>query len=271
MRIMGVLNVTPDSFSDGGAWMDPVQAVQHARDLRADGADYIDVGGESTRPGSVRVPLVEEQRRVLPVIRALAAEQIPVSVDTMNAETARAAVAAGASVINDVSGGLLDPDMVPVVAATGAHVVISHWRGLLGSPADRTDYDDVVTEVCAHLAVRVDAYLAAGVNPERIIVDPGLGFSKTGEQNWRLLGEIEAVADLGFPVLIGASRKRFLSHFAPRLKTDGAGDQAVRDAATAAITALLADRPVWGVRVHNVAASTAALRTAERIRKPVRV
>jgi dihydropteroate synthase len=246
--IMGILNVTPDSFSDGGLWASPAAAVEHATALVAQGADIIDIGGESTRPGAARVPADEELRRVLPVVRELAARGIAVSVDTMNSVTAAAVVEAGASYINDVSGGLVDPDMHRVAAATGATYIAMHWRDHSDTMQANPRYADTVGEVCRELGARIEAALAAGVDPARLIVDPGIGFSKTGEHNWQLLAGLPQLAALGFPILVAASRKAFLAEFAPA----GAAPRE-RDAATATVSVLSAQAGAWGVRVHNVA------------------
>lgn len=266
--VMGVVNVTPDSFSDGGLWLDPKAAIAHGEDLMAAGADLVDVGGESTRPGAERVPPVEELRRVLPVIEQLTREGVPVSVDTMRAEVARRAVGAGAVLVNDVSGGLADPDMPAVVAATGAAYVAMHWRGHSTVMQTLTHYDDVVRDVVRELGLRVEALLAAGVAEDRIVLDPGLGFAKTAEHNWQLLGRLEEIVELGRPVLVGASRKRFLGTL---LAPDGAGPVPTdrRDAATAATTAIAALAGAWCVRVHDVAASADAVRVAAATRAAV--
>ncbi|MCH4249271.1 MAG: dihydropteroate synthase [Microbacteriaceae bacterium] len=263
MLVMGIVNVTPDSFSDGGRWATPDAAIAHGRALLREGADVLDVGGESTRPGATPVSVEEEQRRVLPVLQGLSGEHIPMSVDTMHAETARAAVAAGARYINDVSGGLLDAGMADAVAETGACVILSHWRGRLGGKGTgRTEYADVTNEVAQHLAARADAFLRAGVSGDRIVLDPGLGFSKTSAQSWQLLHEVATLQGLGYPLLIGASRKRFLSEAIPE---DVSDQQAARDAATAAISVAMARRGVWGVRVHDVAGTVAAVRATEQV------
>ncbi|RUQ84428.1 dihydropteroate synthase [Labedella gwakjiensis] len=253
---MGVLNVTPDSFSDGGLYAETGDAIAHGRALVADGADIVDVGGESTRPGASRVALDEELRRILPVVESLAADGVTVSVDTMNAATARAAVGAGATIVNDVSGGLADPDMNATVAELTASYVISHWRGHSTVMEDRAHYDDVVLEVVRELGGQARAAVAAGVAPERIVIDPGLGFAKRGAHNWALLAHLDALAGLGFPVMVGASRKRFLGEL-----VGAAGSVEDRDLPTAVLSALLAD-DVWAVRVHDVAASRLALDTA---------
>ncbi|RLQ84710.1 dihydropteroate synthase [Mycetocola zhadangensis] len=257
---MGILNVTPDSFSDGGHFLDHNSAIFHGRRLVADGADIVDVGGESTRPGAERIGAAEELRRILPVVRALSADGIRVSVDTMNAETARATVDAGAEFINDVSGGLADPGMIAVAAATGAPYILSHWRGHSIDMNSRAHYDDVVTDVRAELVDRLAALEAGGVNRENIILDPGLGFAKTAEQNWEILARISELQSIGLPVLVGASRKRFIGALLP----DGA-PMTDRDLPTAVVSALLADSGLWGVRVHNVPATTIALAARRRL------
>lgn len=259
--VMGVVNVTPDSFSDGGLWFDEEAAVRHGLDLVREGADIVDVGGESTRPGAARVSLEEELARVVPVIRALAAEGVAVSVDTMRAEVARAAVEAGARLVNDVSGGLADPEMPRVVAATGAPYVVMHWRGHSHDMDSRAVYADVVTEVREELSKRVDLVLAEGVSPEQIVLDPGLGFAKNAEHNWALLAGIPQLAELGYPLLIGASRKRFLGRLLAG--PDGAPRPFSRsDDATLAVTALAAQAGAWCVRVHEVGPNADAVRVA---------
>ncbi|MET0724718.1 MAG: dihydropteroate synthase [Leifsonia sp.] len=251
---MGVINVTPDSFSDGGRWIDPDAAIAHAIDLVDDGAAIIDVGGESTRPGAPRVDPVAEQARVIPVVEALSAAGIAVSVDTMNASTAIAAADAGAAIINDVSGGLADPDMASAVASIGLSYVAMHWRGHSAHMNDLARYRDVVTDVRDELAARLAALTDAGIHPERIILDPGLGFAKDGQHNWQLLGRLDELASLGHPLLIGASRKRFLGGLLP-------ADAPVtdRDLPTAVVSALAARAGAWGVRVHDVAGTRQAL------------
>jgi dihydropteroate synthase len=252
--IIGVLNVTPDSFSDGGDFVDPDAAIARAVQLRSQGADLIDIGGESTRPGAERVDPELELSRILPVITGMIELGIPVSVDTMNSATARSAIKAGARVINDVSGGLADPEMYRLVAQTGVRYIASHWRGHSDSMDDLTNYDDVAVEVRDALKARIAELLVWGVQPEQIVIDPGLGFAKTGAHNWQILSQLGKLESLGYPVLIGASRKRFLAPFAP----DDA-PAAERDFATAIVTALAADRGVWGVRVHDVATTVTAL------------
>lgn len=252
--VMGVVNVTPDSFSDGGRWFDPDAAIAHGIELVAQGADIVDVGGESTRPGAARVEPDEELRRVIPVIRELVGRGIRVSVDTMRAATAAAAVDAGAEIINDVSAGLADAAMGEIAAASGARYVAMHWRGHSDRMDGLAEYGDVAGDVRDELAARVDALVAAGVDPQRIILDPGLGFAKRGEQNWELLAGLDRLQELGFPVLVGASRKRFVG----ALLAEGAPVEE-RDLPTAVISALSAERGAWGVRVHDVVATRRAL------------
>jgi dihydropteroate synthase len=259
--VMGVLNVTPDSFSDGGRYLTVDAALAHAREMWARGADVIDVGGESTRPGASRVDAETENARVLPVIRELAAEGVCLSVDTTRAAVAAAAVEAGARIINDVSGGLADPDMAGVAAETGVPWVLMHWRGHSRDMNALASYADVVAEVRAELVSRVDAALAAGVAESAIVLDPGLGFAKNAEHDWALLHGLDVLLEMGFPVLVGASRKRFLG----RLLSDVEGEPrppAGREVATAAVSALAAGAGAWGVRVHEVGASLDAVAVA---------
>ena len=263
---MGVLNVTPDSFSDGGRWADPEAAVARARELIAQGADIIDIGGESTRPGAQRVDVDTEISRVLPVVRALLADGTDgsagsaiVSVDTIHAATAEAAIDAGAHIINDVSGGLADPAMPALIARAGVVYVCQHWRGDPETMDRLTDYPGgVVAGVEAELRERLDELDAAGVDRSQVVLDPGLGFAKTHEQSWELLAATSRlIADLGQPLLVGSSRKRFLAQAA---EADATPVQ--RDAVTAATTALAAAAGAWAVRVHEVPANRAAVRTA---------
>jgi dihydropteroate synthase len=252
--IVGVLNVTPDSFSDGGKFTRVDAAVSHAVQLRTAGADFIDVGGESTRPGAARLDPAQERKRVLPVLKALLEREIPVSIDTMNASTARAAAEIGVLVVNDVSGGLADPDMLRTVAETGVHYIASHWR----APSDVMDneavYKNVVLEVRNALKARIAEMLVWGISPDKIVLDPGLGFAKTADHNWALLKALPKLESIGYPLLIGASRKRFLAPFAPN-----DSPTAERDFATAVVSALAAQAGVWGVRVHDVASTVTAL------------
>jgi dihydropteroate synthase len=259
--VISVLNVTPDSFSDGGNYLDPDRAIARAHAQIAAGADLIDVGGESTRPGASRIPISTELDRVLPVIAPLAAAGVPVSVDTMRAEVAAAAVAAGAVLVNDVSGGLADPAMYDFLAATDVPYVAMHWRGHSTDMDALAVYDDVVTDVCAELRARLDAIAAAGIDPARVVIDPGLGFAKTAEHNWSLLAGLPRMVAMGHPVLVGASRKRFLGALLP---SDGGVPRPVaeRDAATDAITALAVLHGAWAVRVHDVRGSRDAIEVA---------
>ncbi len=262
---MGVLNVTPDSFSDGGRYADLDAAVAHGVEMRRDGADLVDVGGESTRPGASRIDAATEARRVLPVIRELAAAGVPMSIDTTRAEVAAAALDVGASVVNDVSGGLADPAMAALVVDRGCPWVLMHWRGHARQMQQLATYEDVVKEVRDELRQRADAALAAGVDASKIILDPGLGFAKRPEHNWRLSAHLDEIIDLGFPVLIGASRKSYLGALLagpdgePR-PTDG------REAATIATSVLAIQAGAWGVRVHDVLATMDALRVMRAIR-----
>ncbi|MDR1634986.1 MAG: dihydropteroate synthase [Bifidobacteriaceae bacterium] len=262
---MGICNVTPDSFSDGGRYLRLAAALDHCDQMLAEGADLIDVGGESTRPGAARVPLDQELRRVVPVVRELAERGVAVSVDTMRARVAAAAAEAGAAIINDVSGGRADPAMLGVMAESGLPVVLMHWRGHSESMDGLDRYRDVVAEVAAELRQRVEAALAAGIRPDGIVLDPGLGFAKTGASNWPLLAGLDQLRALGFPLLIGASRKRFLDPVCGPDPAAQAAGAAGRDAATAAVTALVAGAGVWSVRVHAVGANAAAVRVAARL------
>jgi dihydropteroate synthase len=259
--VIGILNVTPDSFSDGGRYLDRDDAVAHGVALHAQGADVIDIGGESTRPGARRVDAPTETARVVPVLRELAASGVPCSVDTTRAAVAEAALEAGAILVNDVSGGLADPAMVPTMARWRAPWILMHWRGPSARMDELASYSDVVAEVRAELVARVDAAVRAGVDPGALVLDPGLGFAKTAAHNWALLGHLDVLTELGFPVLIGASRKRFLgSLLAGRDSTPRRCEG--RDGATAAVSALAAAAGVWGVRVHDVAASRDAVAVA---------
>jgi dihydropteroate synthase len=251
VQIMGVLNVTPDSFSDGGRWQHPDDAIAHAVEMTQAGAAIIDVGGESTRPGATPVEAPEERRRVIPIVRELVARGITVSIDTMHADIALAAVDAGAEIINDVSGGLADEGMGRVAAETGVHFIAMHWRGGADVGAG---YRDVVTEVREELKTRVAELVVRGVEPSRIVLDPGLGFAKESMHNWQLLGRLEELASLGHGLLIGASRKRFIGALLP----EGAPMEN-RDLPTAVISALAARSGVWAVRVHDVPSTRLAL------------
>lgn len=257
---MGVLNVTDDSFSDGGRYLDPDKAVAHGLALAADGADIVDVGGESTRPGATRVDARVEASRVVPVVKELSSQGITVSIDTMHADVARAALCGGARIVNDVSGGRADPAMAPLLAEAKVPWVLMHWRSVSAQrPHAAPDYRDVVAEVRAELLASVDAAVSAGVDPAQLMIDPGLGFAKTGQHNWALLHALPQLVATGIPVLLGASRKRFLGTLlagpdgSPR-PPDG------RETATAVISALAALHGAWGVRVHDVRATVDALK-----------
>jgi len=258
--VMGVLNVTPDSFSDGGRFLAADAAVAHGVRLKASGADIVDVGGESTRPGATRISPDEERGRVVDVVRGLVAEGVPVSIDTMRASVAVHALESGACLVNDVSGGLAGLAMLPMVAEARCPYVAMHWRGHSTVMEELATYDDVVRDVRRELAARLDAAVAAGVDPAYVVLDPGLGFAKRSEHNWSLLARFDVLAGLGRPLLVGASRKRFLGDLL-------ADDEQVRpvddrDDATAAVTALAAGSGAWGVRVHEPRASLDAVRVA---------
>jgi dihydropteroate synthase len=259
--VVGVLNVTPDSFSDGGRFVDRDHAVAHGVAMRDSGADLVDVGGESTRPGAGRVAADVETARVLPVVGDLVAEGVRVSIDTTRADVAEQALEAGAAVVNDVSGGLADPRMAALVAAARVPWILMHWRGPSADMNSRAGYEDVIGEVRAELVARVDAAVLAGVDPGRLVLDPGLGFAKTAAHNWALLRRLDVLIDLGFPVLVGASRKRFLGELLAG--ADGALRPAAgRDGATAAVSAIAANAGAWGVRVHDVESTMDAIAVA---------
>jgi dihydropteroate synthase len=262
--VMGVLNVTPDSFSDGGCYADRDAAVQHGLEMHDAGADYVDVGGESTRPGADRVDAAEECRRVLPVVRELASAGARVSVDTTRAEVAEAALEAGAALVNDVSGGLADEGMARLVAESGVPWVLMHWRGHSREMYAAARYGDVVTEVGAELTARVEDVVAAGVDPAQLVLDPGLGFAKNAEHNWALLAGLDRLVALGLPVLVGASRKTFLGRL---LAGPGGEIRPVegREAATVAISVLAAQAGAWGVRVHDPVQSLDAIATVAAV------
>jgi dihydropteroate synthase len=263
--VMGVLNVTPDSFSDGGRYADLEAAVAHGVQMRNDGADLVDVGGESTRPGADRIDEQAEAARVLPVIRELAAAGVPMSIDTTRAGVAAAALAAGVSVVNDVSGGLADPAMAAVVAEHGCPWVLMHWRGHSRQMQQLARYHDVIKEVRDELRGQADAALAAGVDSSKIIVDPGLGFAKRPAHNWRLSAHLDEIVALGFPVLVGASRKSYLG--ALLADTDGYPRPAYgREAATIATSLLAVQAGAWGVRVHDVLGTVDALKVLHATR-----
>ncbi|QZA17398.1 dihydropteroate synthase [Mycobacterium malmoense] len=260
VQVMGVLNVTDDSFSDGGRYFDADDAVAHGLAMAAEGAGIVDVGGESTRPGAARIDPRVETSRVVPVVKELAAQGITVSIDTMHADVARAALQSGARIVNDVSGGRADPAMAPLLAEAGVPWVLMHWRPVSSDrPHAVPHYRDVVAEVRAELLASIDAAVAAGVDPDKLVIDPGLGFAKTGQHNWALLHALPQFVATGIPVLLGASRKRFLGTLlagpdgSPR-PPDG------RETATAVISALAAVHGAWGVRVHDVRASVDALK-----------
>ena len=242
MKIMGILNVTPDSFADGGRHDTYEKAVARGLEMIAEGVDIIDIGGESTRPGAERVSATEEQKRVIPVIEKLSQAGVPISIDTMRAETAELAIAAGASIINDVSGGLADDLMHETAAELGCPYILMHWRGHSVDMANKAVYGDVVKEVIAELQVQIDAALRSGIAKNNLIIDPGLGFAKDADHNWEILNRIDEFISLGYPVLIGASRKRFLGGQSP--------DE--REAATIALTKSLLAKKIWAVRVHSV-------------------
>jgi dihydropteroate synthase len=250
MLVMGILNVTPDSFADGGLHFETELAIARGFEMVEEGVDIIDVGGESTRPGADRVSEEEEQARVIPVIAALAETGVEISIDTMRASTARLAVAAGASIVNDVSGGAADPEMFTTVAELGCKYTLMHWRGHSKDMNAKAIYGDVVNEVIAEVVIQLDKALAAGVKKENIILDPGIGFAKDAEHNWEILNRIEEFVALGYPVLIGHSRKRFLGGDNPDLRED----------ATVAVTQSLVGKGIWAVRVHGVKANVEAIR-----------
>lgn len=259
--VMGVVNVTPDSFSDGGEFFDLETAVERGRELMRTGADLVDVGGESTRPGAVRVDADEELRRVIPVVAKLASDGIPVAVDTTRAAVAAEALGAGAVLVNDVSGGLADPELVPLVAAAGVPYVLMHWRGPSVDMQSRAVYDDVVTDVCRELKARFDEVVSEGVDPDLVILDPGLGFAKTAEHNWALLARLKELHQLGRPILLAASRKAFLGRLLP--DADGTPRPVnQREDATAAVSALAAANGAYCIRVHEAAATADAVRVA---------
>jgi dihydropteroate synthase len=261
---MGVVNVTPDSFSDGGRWFEPGDAITQGLRLAAQGADLVDVGGESTRPGAERPSVDEELRRVLPVVRELAGAGVSVSVDTMRAQVATRALELGAALVNDVSGGRADPAMLGVVADAGAPIVLMHWRGHADHMQELATYGDVVEDVRGELRPQLDRALDAGIAPDRIAVDPGLGFAKTGEHNWTLLRRLGEIVDLGHPVLVAASRKAFLGRLLADPATGQERPPEGRDAATAALSTLIALAGTWCVRVHEAAGSMDAVKVAAR-------
>lgn len=263
--VMGVLNVTPDSFSDGGRFDDTEIAISHAFQMIQDGADIIDIGGESTRPGSERISVQVELDRVLPVIAGLVDSGVAISIDTMRAEVARAAIEAGACMINDVSGGKSDPEMLSYVSTLTVPYILMHWRGPSNIMNTLTNYSDVVADVTSEISKQVDLAVAAGIARERIAVDPGIGFAKTVDQNWPILKHLDVLEGLGLPILMGASRKKFLGEL---LAKDGVvRDSDERESATTAISTLMAARGLWAVRVHDVKPTRDAIAVVDRIAK----
>jgi dihydropteroate synthase len=268
--IMGVINITPDSFSDGGQFLDSNEAVNHALELVREGANIIDLGGESTRPGALRVKIDEEQARVLPVIEALMqnaefkASGAIISIDTMNAQTAALAVAAGAKIVNDVSGGLADEQMFAELKNLNCKFIVSHWRGFSETMDSLNNYTSVAKDVAEELIERVAKAEAAGISRDRLIIDPGLGFAKDIAQNWHLVARLDELEKLELPILVGASRKRFLAGALEPQDAAGVSNQR-RDLATAVLTALLLQRKLWGVRVHNVATTLDAIKVVEAL------
>lgn len=262
--VVGVVNVTPDSFSDGGEWLEPNAAIAHGLELLDEGADILDVGGESTRPGATRPEVSEELRRVLPVISELVAAGACVSVDTMRPEVAEAAIAAGARLVNDVSGGQADPAVLRLVAESGVAYICMHWRGHSEDMQSKASYADVVADVIAELRTQLDEADVAGIAADKVVIDPGFGFAKTAAHNWELLDRLDEFDVLKRPLLIGVSRKTFLGRLLPN--PDGSPrPPKLRDDATTALTTVLALRRVWGVRVHSVRASRDAIAVAERL------
>ena len=267
---MGVINITPDSFSDGGQFLDSNEAVNHALELVREGANIIDLGGESTRPGALRVKLADEQARVLPVIEALMqnaefkSSGAIISIDTMNAQTAALAVAAGATIVNDVSGGLADEKMFAELKNLNCKFIVSHWRGFSETMDSLNNYTSVAKDVAEELIERVAKAEAAGISRDRLIIDPGLGFAKDIAQNWHLVARLDELEKLGLPILVGASRKRFLAGALEPQDAAGVSNQR-RDLATAVLTALLLQRKLWGVRVHNVATTLDAIKVVEAL------
>ena len=267
---MGVINITPDSFSDGGQFLDSNEAVKHALELVREGANIIDLGGESTRPGALRVKLEEEQARVLPVIEAMMqnaefkASGAIISIDTMNAQTAALAVAAGAAIVNDVSGGLADEQMFAELKNLKCKFIVSHWRGFSETMDSLNNYTSVAKDVAEELIERVAKAEAAGISRDRLIIDPGLGFAKDIAQNWHLVARLDELEKLELPILVGASRKRFLAGALEPQDASGVSNQR-RDLATAVLTALLLQRKLWGVRVHNVATTLDAIKVVEAL------
>jgi len=263
--VMGVLNVTPDSFSDGGRFNNAQIATNHALKMIKDGADIIDIGGESTRPGSERISVQEELDRVLPVISALKDAGTAISIDTMRVEVAKAAIEAGACIVNDVSGGKADPEMLGYVATLTTPYILMHWRGPSNVMNTLTTYNDVVADVTKEISDQVEVAVSAGITRERIAIDPGIGFAKTVDQNWPILKHLNVLEELGLPILMGASRKKFLGEL---LAVDGVPrDSDERESATTAISTLMAARGLWAVRVHEVKSSSDAVAVVDRIAK----
>ena len=266
-KLMGVLNITPDSFSDGGQYLAPEAAIKQARLLVEQGAEIVDVGGESTRPGAMRVSLAEEQDRVLPVVSAIAKElDVLISIDTMNSSTAKLAVEHGANIVNDVSGGLADPEIFSAIASLDCSYILGHWRGHSDVMDNLVTYSDVAREVVGELAEQVSMAVANDIARERIIVDPGLGFAKDMKQNWDLVARLNELEQLGLPILVGASRKRFLASVLNEADP-GSVSNPRRDVATAVLTALLLQRKLWGVRVHNVEATSDAIKVVAALKE----
>jgi len=265
--VMGVINVTPDSFSDGGLFLDSKVAIAHAQQMLLDGVDIIDIGGESTRPGSERISAQEEMDRVLPVISEMAKTDAILSIDTMRAEVAKAAMSAGAHMINDVSGGKADPEMLPYVATLDVPYVLMHWRGPSNIMNTLTNYDDVVRDVTMEIHTQVEVAVTAGISRDRIVIDPGIGFAKTVEQNWPILKHLDALDELGLPILMGASRKKFLGELLARNGEARVTEE--RESATTAISTLMALRQTWAVRVHDVKASRDAIAVVERLAQTI--
>ncbi|MGB5952534.1 MAG: dihydropteroate synthase [Ornithinimicrobium sp.] len=264
-QVMGVLNVTPDSFSDGGLWPGTEQAVARGLELVAQGADIVDVGGESTRPGAIRPHADEESARVVPVIEALHREGITTSIDTMRGTVAAACLEAGADIVNDVSGGLADPGMAAIVAAADVPYIAMHWRGHSATMDQVSGYDDVVAEVKAHLRRRLEALVGSGIKERNIILDPGFGFAKQAHHNWTLLAALDEIVALGPRVLVGTSRKRFLATLSTAPRSSESAPAHERDAATAATSVLAAQSGAWAVRVHDVPSTVAALGVARMV------
>jgi dihydropteroate synthase len=262
--VMGVVNVTPDSFSDGGRWFEPAEAITQGLRLAAQGADLVDVGGESTRPGAERPSVKEELRRVTPVVQELVSAGVTVSIDSMRAEVASRALELGARMVNDVSGGRADPAIFGVVAEAGVPMVIMHWRGHSGRMQVLASYGDVVADVQAELRPQIDKALVAGIAADHVVVDPGLGFAKTAEHNWALLTRLTELVGLGFPVLVAASRKSFLGRLLADPATGAERPPDGRDPASAVLSALIALSGAWCVRVHEVPGSLDAVRVAAR-------